>query len=89
MIPRFDRPNIHRSADLNERREGNVLAMDSARDTIEKTVGGGLGPMEDIEHTLHALTGLVYDSVALVMERPLPETGPAEAAKEGNTRRER
>jgi hypothetical protein len=33
-----------------------------------------LGPMEDIEHALHDLTGLVYGSVALVMKRPLPET---------------
>jgi hypothetical protein len=38
-----------------------------------------LGPMEDIEHALHDLTGLVYGSVALVMRRPLPGTGPASA----------
>lgn len=30
-----------------------------------------LGPMEDIEHELHDLTGLVYGSVVLVMKRPL------------------
>jgi hypothetical protein len=30
-----------------------------------------LGPMEDIEHALHDLTGMVYGSVALVMKRPL------------------
>ena len=29
-----------------------------------------LGPMEDIEHTLHDLTGTVYGSVVLVMKRP-------------------
>ncbi len=36
-----------------------------------------LGPMEDIEHALHDLTGMVYGSVALVMKRPWqapPET---------------
>jgi hypothetical protein len=31
-----------------------------------------LGEREDIEHALHALTGMVYGSVALVMKRPLP-----------------
>jgi hypothetical protein len=31
-----------------------------------------LGPMEDIEHALHDLTGMVYGSVALVMKRALP-----------------
>jgi hypothetical protein len=31
-----------------------------------------LGPMEDIEHALHDLTGMVYGSVVLVMRRPLP-----------------
>lgn len=31
-----------------------------------------LGLMEDIEHALHDLTGLVYGSVALVMKRRLP-----------------
>jgi hypothetical protein len=35
-----------------------------------------LGPMEDIEHELHDLTGLAYGSVVLVMKRPLPEAGP-------------
>jgi hypothetical protein len=34
-----------------------------------------LGPMEDIEHALHDLTGMVYGSVVLVMKRPLPATG--------------
>jgi hypothetical protein len=40
-----------------------------------------LGPMEDIEHARHDLTGLVYGAVALVMKRLLPETAPAAAAK--------
>ncbi len=31
-----------------------------------------LGPMEDIEHELHDLTGMVYGSVVLVMKRPVP-----------------
>jgi hypothetical protein len=31
-----------------------------------------LGPMEDIEHALHDLTGTAYGAVALVMRRPLP-----------------
>jgi hypothetical protein len=31
-----------------------------------------LGPMEDIEHALHDLTGMVYGSVVLVMKRPWP-----------------
>jgi hypothetical protein len=31
-----------------------------------------LGAMEDIEHALHDLTGLVYGSVVLLMKRPLP-----------------
>ncbi len=29
-----------------------------------------LGPMEDIEHALHDLTGMVYGSVVLIMKRP-------------------
>ncbi len=29
-----------------------------------------LGPREDIEHSLHDLTGIVYGSVVLVMRRP-------------------
>jgi hypothetical protein len=33
-----------------------------------------LGPMEDVEHALHDLTGMVYGSVVLVMRRPLPGT---------------
>lgn len=36
-----------------------------------------LGPMEDIEHALHDLTGMVYGSVVLVMKRP--RTAGAEA----------
>jgi hypothetical protein len=31
-----------------------------------------LGPMQDIEHALHDLTGVAYGSVVLVMKRPLP-----------------
>jgi len=31
-----------------------------------------LGPMEDIEHALHDLTGMVYGSVVLIMKRPFP-----------------
>ena len=31
-----------------------------------------LGIMEDIEHALHDLTGMLYGSVVLVMKRPLP-----------------
>ncbi len=34
-----------------------------------------LGPMEDIEHALHDLAGMVYGSVALVMKRPRPAAG--------------
>jgi hypothetical protein len=34
-----------------------------------------LGPMEDIEHALHDLTGLVYGSVVLTMRRPVAGTG--------------
>ncbi len=30
-----------------------------------------LGPMEDIEHQLHDLTGMVYGAVAVVMKRPV------------------
>jgi hypothetical protein len=33
-----------------------------------------LGPMEDIEHALHDLTGMVYGLVVLVMKRPVPVT---------------
>jgi len=29
-----------------------------------------LGPMEDLEHGLHGLTGMTYGSVALVLKRP-------------------
>jgi hypothetical protein len=35
-----------------------------------------LGEMEDIEHDLHDLTGMVYGSVALVMKRPRPTDVP-------------
>ena len=41
-----------------------------------------LGPMEDIQHALHDLTGMVYGSVVLVMKRPLP-TGGEKAEGEG------
>jgi hypothetical protein len=34
-----------------------------------------LGPMEDVEHALHDLTGMAYGSVVLVMKRPLPPAG--------------
>jgi hypothetical protein len=39
-----------------------------------------LGPMEDIEHALHDLTGAVYGSVVLVMKRPLGTTATVRAA---------
>jgi hypothetical protein len=42
-----------------------------------------LGPMEDIEHALHDLTGLVYGSVVLVLRRPLPAPGQQDAATGG------
>ena len=29
-----------------------------------------LGPMEDIEHALHDLTGMIYGAVVLIMRRP-------------------
>ena len=35
-----------------------------------------LGPMEDVEHELHDLTGMLYGSAVLLMKRPLPQTGP-------------
>jgi hypothetical protein len=41
-----------------------------------------LGPLEDIEHALHDLTGMVYGSVVLVMKRPVV-TGE-ETAQESN-----
>jgi hypothetical protein len=31
-----------------------------------------LGEREDIEHSLHDLTGMVYGSVVLVLKRPIP-----------------
>jgi hypothetical protein len=34
-----------------------------------------LGPMEDIEHELHDITGMVYGSVVLLMKRPIPRAG--------------
>ena len=34
-----------------------------------------LGPMEDLEHTLHDLTGMVYGSVVLVMKQPRGRPG--------------
>ena len=34
-----------------------------------------LGEMEDVEHDLHDLTGMVYGSVVLVMKRPWSTTG--------------
>src|SRR5438034_6481981 len=34
-----------------------------------------LGPMEDVEHALHDLTGMAYGSLALVMRRPIPVAG--------------
>jgi hypothetical protein len=33
-----------------------------------------LGPSEDIEHTLHNLTGMVYGAVVVVMKRQVPPT---------------
>jgi hypothetical protein len=42
-----------------------------------------LGELEDIEHALHDLTGLVYGSVVLVLKRPLPVTGVEDTAKDG------
>ncbi len=39
-----------------------------------------LGPQEDIEHSLHDLTGMVYGSVVLIMKRPVASTKPAAAA---------
>jgi hypothetical protein len=32
-----------------------------------------LGPMEDIEHALHDLTGMIYGEVVLIMKRRSPE----------------
>jgi hypothetical protein len=34
-----------------------------------------LGPMEDLEHALHDLTGMVYGAVVLVMKRPHDRPG--------------
>jgi hypothetical protein len=34
-----------------------------------------LGPLEDIEHALHDLTGTLYGSVVLVMKRAFPAPG--------------
>ncbi len=42
-----------------------------------------LGPMEDIEHALHDLAGLVYGSVVFVMKRPLAERRPADVVGNG------
>jgi hypothetical protein len=41
-----------------------------------------LGPMEDIEHALHDLTGMVYGSVALIMKRPRPPAAEKAGAEE-------
>src|SRR5207253_2642008 len=42
-----------------------------------------LGPLEDIEHALHDLTGMVYGSVVLVLKRPvLAGESKAEAESE-------
>jgi hypothetical protein len=35
-----------------------------------------LGEREDIEHSLHALTGVVYGSVAVIMKRPRTTSPP-------------
>lgn len=40
-----------------------------------------LGLLEDIEHALHDLTGMLYGSVALVMRRRLPSPAEELAAK--------
>jgi hypothetical protein len=42
-----------------------------------------LGPMEDIEHALHDLTGMVYGSVALVMRRSLMVPNELKAPAKG------
>jgi hypothetical protein len=42
-----------------------------------------LGPMEDIEHALHDLTGTVYGAVVLVMKRPSPAAVGEMAEGEG------
>src|SRR5262245_37011419 len=44
-----------------------------------------LGPMEDIEHGLHDLTGMVYGSVALVMKRPLAASIGKQVEAEGGS----
>jgi hypothetical protein len=41
-----------------------------------------LGPMEDIEHALHDLTGMMYGSVVLIMKRVSPATAGEEATRE-------
>jgi hypothetical protein len=36
-----------------------------------------LGKMEDIEHALHDLEGMLYGSVVLIMKRPVSASEPA------------
>jgi len=42
----------------------------AARQLPSASWASKLGPMEDIEHALHDLTGTVYGAVSLVMKRP-------------------
>ena len=56
-----------------------LFALDGAPKHAARQLGNGrwvskLGPMEDIEHALHDLTGIVYGSVVLIMKRPIPST---------------
>ena len=45
---------------------------DAARQLSSGRWTSKLGPMEDIEHELHDVTGMVYGSVVLLMKRPIP-----------------
>ncbi len=55
----------------------------AARQLLSGRWTSKLGPMEDIEHALHDLTGMMCGSVVLVMKRLFPAAAGEEAASEG------
>jgi hypothetical protein len=61
-----------------------ALPTHAARQLANGRWTSKLGPMEDIEHELHDLTGLVYGSVALVMKRLLTEPDPEDVGGRGS-----
>ena len=48
------------------------VPLHAARQLLNGRWTSKLGELEDIEHALHDLTGMVYGEVMLIMKRPVP-----------------